>query len=245
MERSRRIANLWNWLPAFRVVAETQHLPTASRALAVSSSALSRTIRLLEDDLGTALFHRVGRGLELNPAGERLLAAVRDAMRMVHEATLELDQAQYRGPIYVASAGAVTETYVLPALIELRRRHEGLVPHLRSESGVEADRLLLRGVLDVAFSSRPGRDPELCCERICELSNGVWCGRGHPLFGREEVGIEEVLEHAFAAPLPDEEGRTHEGWPEELVRKVGMAFQFMHHGVEVCARGNCWRCCRM
>ena len=81
MERVRRLARFWNWLPAFRVTAETAHLPTASEALHISPSALSRTIRLLEEDVGQPLFDRVGRNIALNAAGQRLLAAVRDAMR--------------------------------------------------------------------------------------------------------------------------------------------------------------------
>ena len=51
MERMRRLTTLWSWLPGFRAVAETQHLPTASKQLHVGASALSRTIRLLEEAL--------------------------------------------------------------------------------------------------------------------------------------------------------------------------------------------------
>src|SRR5688572_4700021 len=85
VERLRRLATLWNYLPGFRAVAESQHLPTASHLLFVSPSALSRTIRLLEEDLGRSLFDRVGRNIELNAAGRRLLSGVRDAMRLVDE----------------------------------------------------------------------------------------------------------------------------------------------------------------
>lgn len=42
MERLRRVANLWNWLPPFRVVAEYQSIQRAAVVLNVSASALSR-----------------------------------------------------------------------------------------------------------------------------------------------------------------------------------------------------------
>ena len=35
MERVVRLDSFWSWLPAFRVVAETAHLPTAARTLGV------------------------------------------------------------------------------------------------------------------------------------------------------------------------------------------------------------------
>ena len=47
-ELASLVERIWNWLPAFRAVAETEHLPTASDLLHVTPSALSRTIRLLE-----------------------------------------------------------------------------------------------------------------------------------------------------------------------------------------------------
>ncbi len=43
MQPLRRLVPFWNWLPAFRAVAESQHLPTASRELNVTAPALSRS----------------------------------------------------------------------------------------------------------------------------------------------------------------------------------------------------------
>lgn len=85
MDRAARLAELWSWLPAFRTVAETQHLPTAAAVLHVSPSALSRSVGLLEAALGQPLFRRVGRRLQLDRAGELLLAATRDAMRRLDD----------------------------------------------------------------------------------------------------------------------------------------------------------------
>ncbi|MBP8302176.1 MAG: LysR family transcriptional regulator, partial [Planctomycetes bacterium] len=61
MDRLLRLDALWNWLPAFRAVGETQHLPSAATALHVSPSALSRSVRLLEQRLGCTLFERRSR----------------------------------------------------------------------------------------------------------------------------------------------------------------------------------------
>jgi LysR family transcriptional activator of nhaA len=58
----------------FWAVAKEGHLTRAAERLHVSQSALSTQIRLLEGQLGTALFTRVGRGLELTEAGRLALA---------------------------------------------------------------------------------------------------------------------------------------------------------------------------
>jgi DNA-binding transcriptional LysR family regulator len=106
VHRMRNVSELWNWLPAFRAVAETEHLPTASKQLRVSASALSRSLRLLEEAVGSALFERAGRELQLNAAGHALLAATRDAMRMVDDGLAAVDDAQFRGPVLISAVGA-------------------------------------------------------------------------------------------------------------------------------------------
>ena len=72
-ERQRRVMAVWNWLPAVRVVAEYESIQRAARELAVSPSALSRTIKLAEDAVGAALFVRAASGITLTEAGATLL----------------------------------------------------------------------------------------------------------------------------------------------------------------------------
>ena len=104
MERLRRLCEFWNWLPAFRAVAETSHLPSASEEFGVSASALSRAIHLLEKNLGIELFQRQGRGLQLNEAGEQFLAVVRDAMRLVDDGLSTIGALDRSGPFYVSTS---------------------------------------------------------------------------------------------------------------------------------------------
>jgi DNA-binding transcriptional LysR family regulator len=53
----------------------------AAAALHVSQPALSQTVRALEAELGTPLFHRMARRVVLTPAGEALLPAARQVVR--------------------------------------------------------------------------------------------------------------------------------------------------------------------
>src|SRR5688500_1401843 len=159
MEPLRRIIRFWNWLPAFRAVAEFQHLPTAARSLFVTAPALSRAIRLLEKDLDVSLFRRTGRRLELNESGRCFLDAVRDAMRLMHEATLHVKAEQLSGPVRIASAGVITTTLLVPALDELRRAHSDLVPLVTTPAPNDLSALLRRGIVDIAFHGpAPGLD---------------------------------------------------------------------------------------
>ncbi len=237
MELLCRLAELWSWLPAFRAVAETQHLPSAAKELATSASALSRAVGLLEANLGTRLFRRVGRRLELNEAGERFLASIRDAMRLAHEAVLTVRSEQLVGTVNIASGGMMTSAYVVPALAALRRQHARLFPKVDSDTGTVVPRLL-KGTLDVAFLSEPVQHSNLTTRHLGAASAGVYCGRGHPLHSRRRVGMDEVLEHEFVAPPAAADGQIHDGWPPHLQRRAAMCVDQMRIGCEVCARGD-------
>lgn len=238
MRPQARLQALWNWLPAFRIVAETQHLPTAAKELAVSASALSRTIRLLEEDLGVLLFHRTGRRIELNDRGAVLLQSVREAMRRVDEGVLGTTNASFKGPIRIASAGLITQAYVTPALIALRTSLPDLHPVLGQCAPEEIPTALLSGTLDICFLSVPVTHSELTTLLLGEEPNGIYCGPGHPLADQAEVTLDEVLAHPFTSPIPDAQGRTHEGWPIGVERAVSFYTAQMVVGVQVCREGG-------
>ena len=232
------VARIWNWLPAFRAVAEAEHLPTASEALYVTPSALSRTIKLLEREVGRPLFRRVGRRIQLNAAGESLLARVRDAMRLAHHGVLEACDETLVGPLRVFSGGLITPLHVEPALERMRKDYPELTAYLRSvlRDGIIED--LLRGRIDVAFQSEPVAHPRITTTYLGEAGNGVYCGPGHPLHRKRRVTIEQILEHAFAAPVPDADGSTSDGWPARLQRRVGLYADHMAVGIRACQRGR-------
>lgn len=238
MERSRRIADIWNWLPAFRAVAETEHLPTASEKLHVSPSALSRTIRLLEDGVGTPLFDRVSRELRLNSNGEALLRAVRDAMRLVDDGLAAIDDSQYVGPVHISAVGTISMYFVVPALAHLRETHGALIPHLYNHGARVAHPRLLRGEIDIAFHDDEVPNDALEVEQIGMAAKGIYCGKGHPLFDAAEVRIEDILEYEFAAPTRTLAGGTPDGWPTHMTRKVGFYVTDLHIGMQLVKEGD-------
>ncbi|QRY48693.1 LysR family transcriptional regulator [Mycolicibacterium boenickei] len=77
-------------LKSFVVVAETLHYGQAADRLAITQPPLSRRIQQLERDLGVALFDRVGRGVQLTPAGRAFLADARRILGMSEQAALSV-----------------------------------------------------------------------------------------------------------------------------------------------------------
>lgn len=78
-------------IETFVTVAETGNVSRASARLHVAQPALSRQIRSLEDELGTALFARTPRGMSLLPQGEVFLAHARRILAEVDAARAAVD----------------------------------------------------------------------------------------------------------------------------------------------------------
>lgn len=74
----------------FVAIAEEGHMGRAAQRLHVSQPPLSRQLRDLEHELGTALFERTSKGMRLLDSGERFLSHVRRALSELDAATRDL-----------------------------------------------------------------------------------------------------------------------------------------------------------
>jgi DNA-binding transcriptional LysR family regulator len=82
-------------LRIFVAVAEQLHVTRAARELNLTQSAASAAIAALEQRYGTALFHRIGRGIQLSDAGRTLLAEAKEVLK--HAADAERALAELSG----------------------------------------------------------------------------------------------------------------------------------------------------
>jgi LysR family transcriptional regulator, glycine cleavage system transcriptional activator len=82
---TRRLPSL-NALRCFDSVAAHLSIRRAAQTLSISESAVSRQIRILEEQLGHPLFLRSHNGLEITEAGQRLAVAVREAFDHIESA---------------------------------------------------------------------------------------------------------------------------------------------------------------
>ena len=228
------LAPVWNWLPAFRAAAESEHLPTAAAALGITPSAVSRTLRNLEEALGTKLFERVGRRIQLNGVGREFLTTVRSSMRQVHGALARIGAPGTGVELRVAGSGLATLACAVPMLMNMRARLPRSVAQIHVVEPANVASGLLRGDIDLAVLSQAIGHPELECFRLGHATNGLYCGPQHPLVDAQHVDLHDLQDEEFIAPLPNEVGSTTEGWPAELPRCVVLRAQQMHIGAEAC-----------
>ena len=228
---------IWNRLPVFLEVAETGSIGAAAKRLGLTRAAVSRTLRLLQEEVGSPLFNREGRRLILNSNGLAFQRHLRQASSAVEEGLSEMLDDAFVGRLSVASLGVLTERFVVPSLIALKAAHPDLVPEHRNITTREANAALVRGEVHVAFYYEALTAEDVTVQKIGEAGASIYCGIGHPLFGAEKITRERVLEHPFSVPQIGDSGLAMDGWPTDVQRAVGMRITMLRTNLDVCLSG--------
>ncbi|WP_298668082.1 LysR family transcriptional regulator [uncultured Sphingomonas sp.] len=156
---SRPSAAILRHLPYFLAVAEAGSLLAAAARLNTAQSAISRRIRLLEEELGgAALFAREARGMRLLPAGEALLAeaqVILAAITRAHE-RIQAIAGGTAGNVTVGFAEIVTrQRHMLDALEAFGVAWPEITLQLRPMVSEEQRAELESGDIDAGFLYHP------------------------------------------------------------------------------------------
>ncbi len=112
----------------FKVVAELQHFHKASQALFITQPALSNQIKQLEEELGSKLFERIGRGVKLSESGERVLESacrVLSEIENMRDAVEDLESGS-RGTLRIGVLQSVNVLYLRKIVLEFDRHYPNI-----------------------------------------------------------------------------------------------------------------------
>jgi DNA-binding transcriptional LysR family regulator len=140
-------------LRIFVEVAERQHLTQAAAVLFLTPSAVSTSIKSLEERYGTALFHRVGRRIEISDAGRIFLVEARRALASAQAAEAALaDLGELRRGSLTIHASQTIASYWLPALlVRFRQAWPGIDLHMEAGNTESVAEAVLQGGADLGF----------------------------------------------------------------------------------------------
>ena len=184
----------------FVAVAQEMHFTRAAQRVNIVQSALSASIRTLEQELGAPLLIRSTRQVRLTAAGEVFLEKALitlNAARGAQDAVADV-QGLRRGVLRIGTVESLPAFIDLPALLA---RYHGLHPdidvRLRQGSSSHLLDRIRAGELDLAFLPicEPPLDIQtrlIACEELVLV-----CPIGHRLAGREGVGFADAAQDPF------------------------------------------------
>ncbi len=161
----------WNRARAFLVTAEEGSLSAAAKALGLTQPTLSRQVAALEEELGVALFERVGRGFELTPSGIELVALARQMGEAASQLSLTATgkSESLEGKVCISAMEATAQFQLPPIVQRLRQAEPGIVIEILASNKISD---LKRREADIAIRAVRPTELDLIAKKI---RNETYC----------------------------------------------------------------------
>jgi LysR family glycine cleavage system transcriptional activator len=183
-------------LRTFILAATHLNVSRAAESLHLTQSAVSRQLKLLEDQLGVVLFARTNRGLTLTQAGQDYFAKIHEPMARIQHATEALTPA--RTALILGVDGAFARTWLVKRLADFRRLNPDIELDLRlgpSMASVTGANLPSGCDLHIVFGSPPWpghrAEPLLVLEEFPVCSPGLIAAT--PLTSPEDLAGQTLI----------------------------------------------------
>jgi DNA-binding transcriptional LysR family regulator len=192
-------------LRMFIAVADHGSFVTAASALGLSQPALSQAIRQLEEEIGSPLFVRTTRRVQISTVGLGLLPQARHIVRQVDAMVDEMRDMveRRRGRIRVACLPSVAWRLMPPVLSRNKALFPGVKVVLRDTDMGHITADVLAGEADLGIGSPPERVDDLASVPVARDRMHVVFPRGHALEAMDRVPWHHLSGHPFVAMTSD------------------------------------------
>jgi len=187
-------------LQHFLAVAEEQSFTRAAQRIHIVQSALSTSIRALEDELKAKLFVRSTRQVRLTPAGRAFLSTARETLRVIDAGreTIADIEGLRAGSLSLGTVHSLPAFLDLPSLIaRFHALNPGIEVRLRQGDSASLLEQLQNGRLDLAFLPLLDPPDDIATAVIACEDMVVATTPDHPLARREGVPLRELLGYSF------------------------------------------------
>jgi LysR family transcriptional regulator, nitrogen assimilation regulatory protein len=151
-------------------VAELGSLSKAAERLHIVQPALSQSIKLMEDELGTMLFTRSRRGMELTEAGRLFLKSAYAILNQYNRAKEDISEigSSPKGVVSVAMTASAMHALTVPICEDLLGRYPGIVLNIEEGLAANLQQSLEAGWYDLMVSYMTKADDSLHVEDLIE-----------------------------------------------------------------------------
>lgn len=168
----------------FIAVAERQHMTRAADALHLTQSTVSAAIRSLEVRHDVALFHRVGRGIELTETGAIFLNEARAVLSRAQAAEAALSElgGLKRGTLSVQASQTIASYWLPRHLVAFKATYPDIDVNLTIGNTADTAQAVLAGVADAGLVEGAVDHPALSRRTIAKDRLVIVVGQSHPWY---------------------------------------------------------------
>ncbi len=191
----------------FVTIAELGQVSRAAEQLHVTQSAVTLSIRDLENHLGYALFQRESHGMVLTDDGRQFLTHARCIESAVDAARNLARHTETEGSLVLAATSTVIGYFLAEHVHRLSSLHPRLQITMRELDRAQIEAGLLDQEFDLAVLVTSNvRNPAIHTQTLVDSRRRLWLATGHRLANRESVALAEIAREPLMMLTADEAG---------------------------------------
>ncbi len=209
----------------FLVVSDQGSFTQAAERIPIAQSALSRHMRLLEEELGVQLLIRTGRGVTMTEQGEFLYERARSVMAQLEDTRRNL-QSWYDNPAGIVRIGMPPSTTLVMAATLLERmkiQHPDITVRLTEGLSATLSEWLASDRLDLAVVYEPPSNASLSAHRIGREELCLVVNNSVDL--PDPVSIQQMADLQLIAPFEKKGIRNRMA---EVFKEAGVEFKLAY-----------------
>lgn len=214
----------YNYYRVFYYVARQRNFTQAADILMSSQSNVTRTIKLLENELGCSLFVRSNRGVKLTPEGEKLYDHIRIAVEQIQagEEELSADKSMLSGAISIGVSGVALRCFLLPVLKDFQQKYPRIHLRISNHSTPQAIAALKNGSVEIALVTTPVENHNsLKIKNVKDIHSVAVCGSAFSELTEKTLELSEIAKYPIVSLGPHT--MTREFYSEWFMQH-GLAF---------------------
>lgn len=184
-------------------------MSSAASMCNVTQSAITLSIKSLEEQIGFDLFERTAHGVNLSFEGQRFLGKAREILSLVSNAAIssvESEASKHSGSITVGATDTVMGYFLMPHLARFKSRFPHIDVNIIEMGRQQIEDALIAGTLDIAVMlvSNLQRQDELAASVLRPSQRRLWLPSRHPLLLKQSITLADVAKEPMVMLTVDE-----------------------------------------
>ena len=182
----------------------------ASKELHLTPSALSHSLKCLEEDLGCRLFDRSSRRMSLTQAGEQFLPEALRIVQLMEQARYKVSssRAWHRGQLRIGASPTGCQFILPPVIREFRESFPDVALKIETAVGSEAEAMLREDRIDLAIAIKSPTSSDIkvvdtAQDEICFIVNPLHRWAGERRVRLSQLSQERIIISAVSSLTKD------------------------------------------
>ena len=186
-------------LITFIRIVQMESFSRAAASLGYSQSAVTVQIRLLEEELNTRLFDRMGKRCRLTAKGERFHAYANNIINEVNQARLALEEGEaLKGTLHLGTIESICYSKLPAILHDFHTHHPGVSIRITTASPEELIKMMEQGELDLIDILDEPRNSDHWSKRLEKREEIVFVtGSKNELLEKDAYRLSELIREPF------------------------------------------------